>query len=761
MSEADKLYQYLLTYNKLRAAAEKQPDHNRFQYQMDFIREKLQAKLRERSIDATVPRFHYERGTYRPDRFVNRPNKPRWIPSAEEFKKHPMISKLGKHNEIPDEDDTNDETMLRRAGKYIPRSLKASHSSLSKTEVARANLLHASQVYNKSGEIGQAEMFLNQLESTKDYIIDRNLSTKDALVVTKSTGEVEVVFRGTDPKSLRDLYTDVNIGLGSEAGTQQFKDAETLVKDVFSKYGKIDHVSGFSLGGAKASKMGRLYDIKATLFNPWMGKNYINQGPTKETQTIIRTTEDIASANLLRSNSSDNFDIKSLYPIKGQGDPVSSHNLINFRKERVDTLPELLDGINNDVGLRGHIETVKANSRRVAEYTSLHRAKNSNSFSEFVRHHADGFENNKTTEINEQGDVIIKKGIITAKSKLLRDWTAVNGSLTRDEINNIEVEMRDIGKINKRSTNPLSKQQKIKRDIMSKIKPKPIPLYDNDPQRKLQEIRRQAEQLQDQVSDVAGKVKQLDEANITDNVNMRRSLIEKANDKHHRIRPRELSQQDMSEFLNKSATERNGVIDDSIQTTKNSVNEMNETINNLHPDDSKILASNAKKMFTGTTSLAGGILAGSAVNSIFENYVDKSHWMNREVRDVAEGGTTGAVTAAGLAAITSNPLTTAALLPEIVAGGVGYLTGDLASRGTTYLAEELGASEDVAEGIGSVSGGIVGGASAVAAGATVSALIAGAEIGSLLGPGGILVGAGVGAAIGLGSYLYEHFWDIF
>ncbi len=804
MSDTDELYQYLITYNKLRARAEKQPDFIRFQYQMDSIREKLQERLNARNIDATVPRFHYDKVTWRPDRFGKLQKKPSWLPKLEEFKNHPLLSKLA--DDVDDDKDEDGTKKYDNLGRYIPGPLKASHVALTKAEVGRAHMLHASQAYHRSKDFSQAEIILSKNDFTKDYKIDKALSTEEALVLTKGEGankQVEIAWRGTNPKNMSDIYTDINIGLGSEEGTKQMLEADELTRAVIQKYSKVDHNSGFSLGAAKASTSGRTHNIKATLFNPWMGKNYINQGPTKEIQKIIRTTEDIASANLLRSKTASNFEIKSFYPIKGQGDPISSHNLINFMKERVETEEELMSGINDDTGIKEDLARIRMNGKKLAEMTSLHRAKehvsSNKTFSEFVKHHADGDAIDKSTMTHSDGKTLIKKNTVTAKSSMIRDWLASGGNFTREEISNIKVDVNnDLGKVNRRSGTRAAKVNKIKNarvDMTNKYKPKPIPELSNldetiksglfpppeEPtlsleerlnalkygttnttqQTKLPEVKTTGT-LEEQLKRLGIEPSANDPPNKLNSrdTELRLKSIQKVNNDHHSLQ-KELTDTDTFKFLNEDANKRKTIIDEHINDTKVLADQVHEKVEGLSVEDNKILASNAKKVRTGATSLGAGFIAGAAANSLFENYIDKSHWLNEYARSTAEGATTGLLTAAGLSALTATPLTTAALLPEIAAGASGYLAGQLAYQGSHYLAKKLGASDTVAEGVGSGVGGTVGGAVAIGVGAVATSALTGAEIGSILGPAGLAVGAGLGLAIGLGSYIWSHFDDLF
>lgn len=101
------------------------------------------------------------------------------------------------------------------------------------------------------------------------------------------------------------------------------------------------------------------------------------------------------------------------------------------------------------------------------------------------------------------------------------------------------------------------------------------------------------------------------------------------------------------------------------------------------------------------------------------------------------------------------------------AGGaaVGMAVGSAATYGIEKGLEAAGTSRDTAMGVGETTGGAIGGVSTVLAGAATSDLLgmigadtlAGAAGLSELGPAGIIAGGVVGAAFGLGGYLYGKY----
>lgn len=99
---------------------------------------------------------------------------------------------------------------------------------------------------------------------------DMELSNENRVVYHKD-GKAKVAFRGTNPTNLKDLGTDVLVGLGLQDKSSRMKNALKTTNLAIKKYGK-DNVSltGHSLGGAQAAYVSRKAGVKATGFNtPW------------------------------------------------------------------------------------------------------------------------------------------------------------------------------------------------------------------------------------------------------------------------------------------------------------------------------------------------------------------------------------------------------------------------------------------------------------------------------------------------------------
>ena len=120
-----------------------------------------------------------------------------------------------------------------------------------------------------------------------------------------SSGKLQTLFnpddkilifsvRGTDPRSLTDLQTDISLGLGRLKQTKRYKDADAMLKK--AKAGltpKKTVVTGFRLGGAIASGIASSSD-KVYTFN----RGATIGSKVRDNETSYRVNGDLVSANL-------------------------------------------------------------------------------------------------------------------------------------------------------------------------------------------------------------------------------------------------------------------------------------------------------------------------------------------------------------------------------------------------------------------------------------------------------------------------------
>ena len=425
------LSNYLQAYQLLRDKYENLPNPQQHQYRMDRIRDRLQNMLDEKGIKTRIPRYYYDRQNLSKDRFKKKPPM-NWIPDEDE------LNPSKKKNKKKDDDNDNKYDYFDKAGKYIPQPIKPSHSELTALEIARAHLTNASSIYERTGDIEKAQQYLDNFEETQGYNIDKEYSTKEGLLVKNPKGEHEVAFRGTRKTNINDIFTDINVAIGTEGATEHMVNVDKMMGRIKGAGIDLVHSSGFSLGGTPASLIATRENIPSTLFNPWLSKNHIDNANISKKHTIIRTTEDVSSSALLRTKNYNNFTIKSLLPVKGYN-PISGHSLMNFINRTPTQTDIAMDGIEEHTHVKQSLEDIQATSHKLAKFQQFKDLLDSKSFSEYVNKRV----GDKFTVFNKEGNHVIIQNKITDQSKLLKDYLEVGKELTKAEIENIKITSKD------------------------------------------------------------------------------------------------------------------------------------------------------------------------------------------------------------------------------------------------------------------------------------------------------------------------------
>ena len=178
--------------------------------------------------------------------------------------------------------------------------------------IASLAALNASStaVLEANGNPHAATRFLrSKLGPDQPWVVDPQLTTRHAVVaVHQDTGQVAVAFRGTQPPvpvsvstmrdSVSDITNDIAIIRGNHDPRVAYASDYTLMDSVVEKYGAVDTLTGYSLGGNRALNLGREYpDVQEIeLFNPLIGARDVRLANEASTRTTIhRTTEDPAS----------------------------------------------------------------------------------------------------------------------------------------------------------------------------------------------------------------------------------------------------------------------------------------------------------------------------------------------------------------------------------------------------------------------------------------------------------------------------------
>ena len=343
-------------------------------------------------------------------------------------------------------------------GLGLVKSLRPSEKTMDKPTAEKAKLINASHIMDEDG-LEAAEKYLKDNKLSK-YRLDPELSTKEALVFEGPNG-VEIAWRGTQATNVTDWKTNAAIAVGAEDLAPRMKRAVDLADSVTAKYGKIDHISGFSLGGKTALHVGQLREIPATVFNPHVGfADLANVKPSKET-TIWRTSTDIPSTPLATGRIGDNVTVKSIAPIKSSFNPVDSHLLKNFTERPLVAPQHILDKISRD-----H-ENYAVKVKELDHYLSADEAiRSGKTFTEWV----DGEH--------------VNYGIDAVKSidnPFLESWHRMGGTYTPEEASKFAREFTNVAI----DTEPLPVKDTTKPKVVEPIEPiEPVelanPAFDYD-----------------------------------------------------------------------------------------------------------------------------------------------------------------------------------------------------------------------------------------------------------------------------------------
>lgn len=138
----------------------------------------------------------------------------------------------------------------------------------------RRKFAKLSQISYKMGR--EREKLINDFNKTNDYDFEiiKTYSDRDRMVVhDKPCNKVIMVFRGTDIKNQtmnrnRDMLANVYIALGFTNISARFREVESVLKKVITKYGKDAIIlTGHSMGGKIAYELSKRYRIPSISFN--------------------------------------------------------------------------------------------------------------------------------------------------------------------------------------------------------------------------------------------------------------------------------------------------------------------------------------------------------------------------------------------------------------------------------------------------------------------------------------------------------------
>jgi len=207
------------------------------------------------------------------------------------------ISKESKRTkEEVDQDNSLQFQFKSAVTKQQTRNISAStYSTLSPSEVVSARMTEVSYINFRDGEHA-AQLYVKK--NLPDYKWDRSLSTEHvAVFVDKNTGKVRVSARGT--QTAYDWKTNARLATSTLGQSQEIKDMDKSINEVFDKYGKnkVEILSGHSKGGGTMFYFGEKYGIDTHLQDPAIPSNEVFGKDTKAKHFISKTPADIVSSH--------------------------------------------------------------------------------------------------------------------------------------------------------------------------------------------------------------------------------------------------------------------------------------------------------------------------------------------------------------------------------------------------------------------------------------------------------------------------------
>jgi len=620
-------------------------------------------------------------------------------------------------------DEKKKQTIL--TGISLHKALQPTHDDITVEERDRAKLSKAGKIaYQNDDDFQTAQDYMdNEGLGT----IDRELSTKQALVVKRPNGNVELAFRGTimSPRpDMDDMATNVAIAADSEGTSPQFIAAKETLNRAKLKYGNIDHISGYSRGGTLALTLGQRENIPTTTFNTYIGARLARGNTnTNVKHNIIRTTEDPVSIGLAFTKNSnlENWNVKTIKTRAKYQSNIPVKNV--YDSHRLDNFTELLAPAEQDAEEDRVNQAIQKNSRKMSQTINIQSQKelldNGKSFSDNIwklqsKGNIDTFTGDNDVKGTRENPTLAG-GRHSPNSLDVQNWRTLGGKFTEQEASIIN--QNHSTSLDKLPVMPPTKDLSptFHRDLLKKN----FEEYDNLPaNHPLKQINQQSYSKEE--------VKKIANLNEEDTQTHNENLLQE--------------HADLQDLHN------------TIFEPKRQVLGISEIARAFHP-----------------THLGIGYAIGAGTNEALE-LIPGFKKQNRFLQE-GEAGTIGAGLTSGFqlalggalrkvgAGVAADALGTTAvatlgataLLPELAAGGAGYIAGEESGKLIGKGIKKLGGGTDLqnmGEDIGGGGiGGFAGGLTAFGVSLAADALL-GTELGTVFGPGGMLVGAGIGAGIG-------------
>ena len=635
-------------------------------------------------------------------------------------------------------------------GIILAKSHKPNTDFLTQDEIDHAKLTRASKIHYLNDDGGL---------TTQDYLDKHNLGTllpesdTSGIVVRRPDGKIEIAYRGTaltEQPNSQDFITDAKVMAGMEEGigggimkkTKQYADADAQFSSVVEKYGAVDHISGYSRGGAIGLYLGNKNNVETTTLNPLVGPRLatLSQNTSAE-HTIIRTTEDPVSMGLAATSSinHDKWTVKAIKPLEKYQSliPVKNiydaHRLDNFTENSPRKVLPDQDEI--------HANRIKIASQKLHQVTALDditsSIKSGQSFTEYMK------KNNPGDVVNTPDGPRLSGNRLSPDSFLTKNWKKYGGEFTEGEAKwvadtwdhqegKIKLDLENRGHHTEVGDKKITVVEPPNNDMVAVL-----PQEDTSPPKEIETIK-PIKPIEPIEPDYNGK----------ENARLDNAFNEWGNKKfvssQDAFTPIEQDNYVLSNPENKSklTNELHNELQDALSTHV----EVNA------PMEEAGLSDNMRGI--NPTALGIGYAVGQGVNSALDLIPGYSN-LNPIEKETASGSLTAIATvgaSAGLGVLTSVAEGgLAALGPEIAAGAAGMVAGTESAKLFASGVKSVGGNEFEQDAAADIGGGSVGGfaAGAAAAGTALAAdALLGTELGAVFGPGGMVAGAVLGAGLG-------------
>ena len=624
-------------------------------------------------------------------------------------------------------------------------------------ELEKAKMARAARIFRDDGH-ESAQEYLD--ENNINHTIDPELSDNHGLVLKNNeTGKVKVAYRGTDMANAHDIITDAGLGVGVPSRqVKQMNQARNQMDAVIAKHGLPEETTGFSLGGAKAIRMGEEFGIPSTTFNPFITAKEVFGGRPKQAHNIYRTTEDFATLGLTVAN--DGFNVNSIDPLKKSINPIEAHMLDNFidmSERRPAAHHDLAEGTMNAGYDAGEHKMINDTHNAVQRGDS------------FSDHASSVHDSDVFTDKPAQFDKMVKlwkesggkitpeeQGIIDGARESYRSDLPMSGRQILDlpdaKVNPLAQMPDDLPAIGSTSR-PISRTisrpvkettltdhlDKIKQRAEMKAKGQSLltdVLDERDAARAAKEARKARQTRPDyeraqEIGDRPGAMKTSNPLNqsrpsrqdMQDILNSPDATVNPLAQDQPPIQehsgsevPMKTTRQQRDDFRRKSPEERQKIVDGKLKDASDMSN-----ITDAYTEPHSIVKNGIMKELSDglaenlhPTNMAGGLIAGIVGDKV-ANFIDpngaKTH---ATAHNFLSGGIAGGVGHIGMSKLAGSALTGSEIATSALSGGVGMAVGGLTQKGTAALLKRVGANKATQESVSDIAGGASGFASATA-----------------------------------------------